>query len=129
LTVSSTRGSLDPRHIVPTSNMTDTASNIHDTSGSARALNPPGTLLTLIIALLTPMFLGVSSGDLGLARMAAIETVDAYRARHNADLIAVAQIIGFGLAALGSLSLSMAEDISISMASPARKCQRLQPLG
>jgi hypothetical protein len=48
--------------------------------------------------------------------MAAIETVNTYRVRNHADLIAVAQIIAFGLAALGSLSLSMADDISLSMA-------------
>jgi hypothetical protein len=47
--------------------------------------------------------------------MAAIGTVNAYRARNHADLIAIAQIIAFGPAALGSLSLSMADDISLSM--------------
>ena len=72
-------------------------------------------LLTLIVTLLAPIFLGVTGGDIGLARMAALETVNDYRARNNADLIAVAQIVGFGLAALGSLSLSMADDISLSM--------------
>jgi hypothetical protein len=72
-------------------------------------------LLNLIVALLAPMFLGVTAGDIGMARMAAIETVNAYRAQSLADLIAVAQIIGFGLAALGSLSLSMDDDISLSM--------------
>jgi hypothetical protein len=47
--------------------------------------------------------------------MAAIETINDYRARNNADLIAIAQIIACGLAALGSLSLSMDDDISLSM--------------
>jgi hypothetical protein len=72
--------------------------------------------MNLIVALLAPMFLGVAAGDINLARMAAIETVNAYRSRNHADLIAIAQIIGYGLAALGSLSLSMADDISIAMA-------------
>ena len=63
-----------------------------------------------------PMFLGVAAGNIDLARMAALETMNAYRTRNHADLIAVAQIIAFGLAALGSLSLSMADDISINMA-------------
>jgi hypothetical protein len=78
-------------------------------------LNPSDFLMQLIVALLAPMFLGIAAGDINLARMAAIETVSAYRTRNHADLIAVAQIIAYGLAALGSLSLSMADDISLSM--------------
>ena len=72
-------------------------------------------LLTLIVTLIAPIFLGVTAGDVGLARLAALETVNDYRARNNADLIAVAQIVSFGLAALGSLCLSMADDLSLSM--------------
>ena len=77
--------------------------------------HPADRLMSLIVALLAPLFLGVSGGDIRFARMAAAETVNAYRTTNQADLIAVAQIIGFGLAALGSLSLSMADDLSISM--------------
>ncbi len=79
------------------------------------SLRPGDVLLHLIITLLAPMFLGASGGDIHLARMAAFETVTAYRAGHQADLIAIAQIIACGLAALGSLSLSMADDLSLSM--------------
>jgi hypothetical protein len=75
-----------------------------------------GVLTTLIITLLAPTFLGVCHGDIGLARSAAIETVNGYRARTRPDLIAAAQIIDFSLAALSSLSLSMAGDVSASMA-------------
>jgi hypothetical protein len=71
--------------------------------------------MSLIAALLAPMFLSVNGGDIAFARMAAIETLNAYRARNHADLIAIAQVIGFGLAALGSLSLSMAGDLSLSI--------------
>jgi hypothetical protein len=78
-------------------------------------LHPSDILMSLIVALLAPMFLCVSAGDIGMARMAAIETINAYRTRNYADLVAVAQIIAFGLAALGSLSLSMDDDISLSM--------------
>jgi hypothetical protein len=85
-------------------------------TGPTIPLHPSDILMNLIVALLAPMFLGVSVGDIGLARLAATETVHAYRARNHADLIAVAQIIAFGLAALGSLSLSLADDISLSMA-------------
>jgi hypothetical protein len=79
-------------------------------------LDPFDILAALIIAFLAPIFLGVSGGDVGLARLAAIETVDAYRAHNNADLIAVAQIAAFGFAALGSLSQSLADNIPVSMA-------------
>ena len=72
-------------------------------------------LMHLIVALLAPMFLGVSNGDLALARLAAAETVNAYGARNQADLIAVVQIIAFGMAALASLSRSMEDNISLSM--------------
>jgi hypothetical protein len=72
-------------------------------------------LMSLIVTLLLPTFLGVTAGDIALARMAAIETINDYRARNNADLIAIAQIIACGLAALGSLSLSMDDEISLSM--------------
>jgi hypothetical protein len=83
--------------------------------GSDIPLHPSNILMALIITLLAPMFLGVTAGDINNARLAAIETVNAYRARNHADLIAIGQIIGFGLAALGSLSLSMEDDISLSM--------------
>jgi hypothetical protein len=89
--------------------------NIEASTEGKIALDPSGILMNLIVALLAPMFLGVSAGDVGFARMAAIETVNAYRARNHSDLIAIAQIIAFGLAALGSLSLSIADDISLSM--------------
>lgn len=72
-------------------------------------------LMHLIAALLAPMFLTAAGGDIAFARMAATQTVNAYRTRNDADLITVAQIIAFGLAALGSVSLSMADDISLSM--------------
>jgi len=77
--------------------------------------HPAGLLVHLIVTLLAPMFLGVTAGDVGLARAAALETVNAYRASSHADLIAIAQIIAFGLAAIGSLSLSMADDLSLAM--------------
>jgi hypothetical protein len=77
--------------------------------------HPADILLNLIVTLLAPMFLCASDGDIRFARMAAIETINGYRAQNHAGLIAVAQIVAFGLAALGSLSLSMADDISVSM--------------
>ena len=80
---------------------------------------PPETqgdgLLHLIVFLLAPLFLTASDGDIAFARAAALETVNSYQARNSTDLIAIGQIIAYGLAALGSLSLSMADDLSLSM--------------
>ena len=79
------------------------------------ALHPAEALTHLIVTLLAPMFLMASGGDLLFARMAALETVNAYRARDHVDLIAIAQLVGCALAALGSIGLSMADDLSLSM--------------
>jgi hypothetical protein len=95
--------------------MTETTADIQSASERQGRRDLSNILMNLIIALLAPMFLGVTAGDIRYARMAAIETVNAYRARNHADLIAVAQIVAFGLAALGSLSLSFADDLSLSM--------------
>lgn len=83
--------------------------------GPATPTQQPGFLMDLIIAFLTPMFLGVAGGDIHFARMAAAETLNTYRCRNQIDLIAIAQIIACGLTALGSLSLSMADNLSLSM--------------
>jgi hypothetical protein len=76
---------------------------------------PTNALMNLIVAFIAPVFLGITGGDLTMARMAAIQTINDYRARNQVDLIAIAQIILCGLAALGSLSRSMDDDISLSM--------------
>jgi hypothetical protein len=94
---------------------TDTEAAPDAGTGRDIPIHPTDILIALIVACLAPMFLGASGGDVGFARMAAMETLNAYRARNQADLLAVAQIVGFGLAVLGSLSLSMAEDISLTM--------------
>jgi hypothetical protein len=85
------------------------------TEAPTQRLRPSEVLMYLLATLLAPMFVCATAGDIDLARLAAIETINDYRARNHADLIAVAQIIGYGLAALGSLSLSMADDVSLSM--------------
>src|ERR1700742_1560292 len=77
--------------------------------------HPGGILLHLIATLLAPIFLGVTAGNVALAHLAATETINDYRARNNTDLVAIAQIVGCGLAALCSLSQSMADDLSLSM--------------
>jgi hypothetical protein len=95
--------------------MTQTEPQPSPGTGAAIPLHPADILMNLIAALLAPMFLGAAAGDIGFARLAAVETVNAYRIRNHADLMTVAQIIGFGLAALGSLSLSMLDEISLAM--------------
>jgi hypothetical protein len=78
-------------------------------------LRPTDILLTLLAALLAPMFLTTTGGDIAVAHLAATETINDYRAQNRASLLAIAQIVAFGLCALGSLSLSMADDLSLSM--------------
>jgi hypothetical protein len=79
-------------------------------------VHPSDILLHVVVAFLVPMFYEASGRDLYFARMAAIETVTSYRAHTHADLIAIAQIVAYGLAALASLGTSLADTISISMA-------------
>ena len=74
-----------------------------------------GFLVNLIVTLLVPMFLVESGGDLSFARMAALQTLNAYCARNDEDLISVVQIIAFGFAALMSLSRSMEDGVSVVM--------------
>src|SRR5689334_19131933 len=71
-------------------------------------------LMMIVIAFLAPMFLWV--GDIALARAAAFETLNAYRITSHRSLITAAKVIAFELAALCSLSQSMAEDVSIPLA-------------
>jgi hypothetical protein len=72
-------------------------------------------LTNLIVTFLTPMFLATTGGDLNQAHAAATETVNAYTARHPADLLLIGQSIALGLAVLSSISLSMAENIPINL--------------
>ncbi len=83
---------------------------------------PFDPLLAMIVGLLAPLFLAGCSGDLGSARLAAIETLAAYQGRTQAELLKIAQIIGFGLSALDCLRLSTASDVPLSMALRLRGC-------
>jgi hypothetical protein len=95
---------------------------------SAIPLSSGQMLINLIVTLLAPMFLTAAGGDIVYARMAAAETLEAYRPQTLADLINIAQVIAFGLAAIGSLSQSMEDNISLSMTlrlrSNANACNR-----
>jgi hypothetical protein len=72
-------------------------------------------LVSLILAFLAPMFLTTAGGNITHARLAAAHTLESYRTRTDCDLILIAQIIAFGLAALDSLSLSMTDGLSFPM--------------
>ena len=87
----------------------------HPVQAETGPLNTTDILLNLILIFLAPMFLTAAGGDIAYARIAAAETVRSYRAQAHCDLLAIAQVIAFGLAALGSLGLSMADDLSLSM--------------
>lgn len=97
-----------------TENITE-ATTTSNRPASNHPVSPADVLLHVILTLLAPLFLVESGGDIQVARMAALETVNAYRASNHLNLIAVAQIIACNLTALGSLGLSMADDISLSM--------------
>ena len=77
-------------------------------------LQPGDVLMHLVVTLLTPFFLAATNGNLGLARLAAFETVNAFRLDNHVDLLAVAQIVGAGLASLGALSRSMDDDLPLA---------------
>ena len=84
---------------------------------SASAVSPDQTkpgqlLLSVIVTLLTPLFLGAAGNDLALAHAAALETVNEYRARSGVELLIVAQIVAFSLAALATALKSMQDDLS-----------------
>lgn len=76
--------------------------------------HPSDVLIDLIAALLVPMFLGSTNGDPRFARLAALETVNSYRAATQADLISVLQIIALGLASAQAACLSMTPDLPIA---------------
>jgi hypothetical protein len=85
------------------------------TTGQRLIRRPTDFLCNLLVTLLAPMFFAVTEGDLGKARIAAFETIVSYRAETHASLFCVAKIIAFGLATLGSLSLSMDDDLPIAL--------------
>jgi len=77
---------------------------------------PADTLVNLILALLAPMFLWSTEGNLRLAYTAAAQTVNEYRITNRLSLFTVAKVIAFDIATLSSLSLSMYEDVSMLLA-------------
>jgi len=86
--------------------------------------NPPHSsqrafelVLDVIVNLMMPLFMGgtTCNSDPNLARIAAIEMLDCFRPRDSWEVLTGAQISGFGLAALGSIGLSMQPDLPLPM--------------
>jgi hypothetical protein len=75
----------------------------------------PDLLLEFLLAALAPLLIAGSITDLQAARLAARQAIDAYSARGDAELVTIAQIVGFALTALDALRLSMAADLPLSM--------------
>jgi len=75
----------------------------------------PSFLMSVAVAILAPLYLGVTGGDAALAHIAAAETINDFRARNSMDLIAIVQIITNGFAAADSLCRSMGDELSLSM--------------
>ena len=76
---------------------------------------PASILMNFVVLTLAPMLLTAAGADIGFARIAVLETIKSYQPRNQPDLIAVAQIVACGLAALGSLGLSMTGDLPLPM--------------
>jgi hypothetical protein len=85
-------------------------------SATATDTSRDASLVNLIVALLTPMFLWATEGDIRLARIAAAQTLNEHRIATRLSLFTVAKMIAFDIATLSSLSQSMYEDVSISLA-------------
>jgi hypothetical protein len=73
-------------------------------------------LKSIVIALLARLFLWSCDGDPALARLAAAEALNEFGITGYRGLIIAARIIAFELAALSSLSLSMADDMPPALA-------------
>jgi hypothetical protein len=78
--------------------------------------SPSTNLANLILALLAPMFLWSTAGDIRLAYTAAAQTVNEYRITNRLSLFTIAKIIAFDITTLSSLSLSMYEETSALLA-------------
>jgi hypothetical protein len=76
--------------------------------------DPTEALFELVVILLTPLFLCPATNiDLHRARQAAMATLDGYHAASVPELILAAQIIGCSLTSLGSMGLSMDDDLPV----------------
>jgi hypothetical protein len=76
---------------------------------------PADLLMEFALSLLVPFLTTGSLTDPALARRAAAETIAAYKAAGQDQLVTIAQLVAFALASLDNLRLSMPPDLSLSM--------------
>ena len=76
---------------------------------------PADLLMEFVLSLLVPFLTTGSLTDPALARRAAQETIAAYKAAGQDQLVTIAQLVAFALASLDNLRLSMPQDLSLSM--------------
>jgi len=76
---------------------------------------PPSLLMEYILAVLAPLLIAGNISDLSVARLSAMEAIAAYKARGEEELMTIAQIAGFAIAALDNLRLSAAPELSVSL--------------
>ncbi len=88
-------------------------------SAPTQTINQPDTdpsafdcILGNILGFMLPFFLVSAGGNTGQARAAIKELIDAHQASTPAELDLVGRIIGFSIAAMDNLRLSMAPDLS-----------------
>ena len=88
-------------------------------SAPTQTINQPGInpsafdcILGNILGFMLPFFLVSAGGNTGQARAAIKELIDGYHASTPAELDLVGRIIGFSIAAMDNLRLSMAPDLS-----------------
>jgi hypothetical protein len=72
-------------------------------------------LMPFLLAVLTPFLTAAGIPDPDLARQAATETINAYKANSQDQLVTTAQIVAFAFASLENLRLSAPDDLSLSM--------------
>jgi hypothetical protein len=72
-------------------------------------------LFNLVVALLAPMFLTATGGNVQQARITAAHTLDSFQAMTRGELITSALIIAFSLTAMSSLSLSMQDGLPLPL--------------
>jgi hypothetical protein len=72
-------------------------------------------LMPFLLAVLTPFLTAAGIPDPDLARQAATETIQAYKANSQDQLVTTAQIVAFAFASLENLRLSAPQDLSLSM--------------
>jgi hypothetical protein len=76
---------------------------------------PAGLLTGFVVSLLVPFLMAGGITDIDLARRAAAETIAAYKAGGQDQLVTIAQTVAFALASLDNLRLSMPDELSLSM--------------